>query len=150
LRARNGSGGPRHRGAGSFKLRHVPLLLTCGACQARRPDCRSETVERVIQRADELTELLAIYWRGGKRPLSKQMKLGLARAFRKFDAYALAKYDRANAVRLRDVLFLTHAKPKDAEQAALWAKLAANELDARIRGRSRCRAGPTSARRSSA
>jgi hypothetical protein len=112
----------------AYKLRHVPLLLTSILAKSGGPIV-GETVERVIQRADELTELLAIYWRGGKRPLSKQLKVGLAKAFRKFDAYALAKYDRANAVRLRDVLFLTHAKPKDAEQAALWAKLAANELE---------------------
>lgn len=111
----------------SFNLRHVPLLLTVALAKRGGPIV-GETIERVIQRADELTELLAIYWRGGKRPLSKQMKVGLARAFRKFDAYALAKYDRANAVRLRDVLFLTHAKPKDDEQAALWKALAANEL----------------------
>lgn len=113
----------------AYKLRHAPLLLTTILAKSGGPIV-GETVERVIQRADELTELLAIYWRGGKRPLSKQLKVGLARAFRKFDAYQLAKYDRANAVRLRDVLFLTHAKPKDAEQAALWAKLAANELEA--------------------
>lgn len=111
----------------AYKLRHVPLLLTTALAKRGGPIV-GDTIERVIQRADELTELLAIYWRGGKRPLSKQMKVGLARAFRKFDAYALAKYDRANAVRLRDVLFMTHAKPKDAEQADLWKRLAANEL----------------------
>lgn len=70
------------------------------------------TIANTIQRADELAELLAIYWRNGKRPLTAQLKKGLARAFRKFDAYQLAKYDRANAVRLRDVMFLTHPKPK--------------------------------------
>lgn len=112
-----------------FNLRHVPLLLTA-ALAPKGGAIVGDTVERVVQRADELTELLAIYWRKGKTPLSKQMKVGLARAFRKFDAYQLAKYDRANAIRLRDVLFLTHAKPKDGEQAALWAKLAANELEA--------------------
>ncbi len=111
-----------------FNLRHVPLLLTLALAKRGGPVV-GETIEKVVQRADELTELLAMYWRGGKRPVSKQLKVGLARAFRKFDAYQLAKYDRANAVRLRDVLFLTHAKPKDGEQAALWAKLAANELE---------------------
>jgi len=86
------------------------------------------TIERVIQRADELSELVALYFRNGKKPLSKQMKLGLARAFTKFDAYALAKYDRAGSVRLRDVLFLCHAKPKDEAQAELWKQLAENKL----------------------
>ena len=66
----------------------------------------AETLTRVIQRADELTEFVAIYWSEGKLPLSAQVKKGLAAAFRKFDAYALAKYNRENPVKLRDVLFL--------------------------------------------
>jgi 60 kDa SS-A/Ro ribonucleoprotein len=84
--------------------------------------------QRVIQRADELAEFLAIYWAEGKQPLSAQVKKGLAAAFVKFDEYALAKYDRAGAVRLRDVLFLSHAKPVDAAQAELWKRLVENEL----------------------
>src|SRR5262245_50258041 len=90
---------------------------------------RANTVAKVIQRADELAELVAIYWRNGRRPLSAQLKKGLARAFKKFDAYELAKYDRPGPVRLRDVLFLVHAKPKAAEQAETWRKLAQKELD---------------------
>ena len=65
-----------------------------------------ETLARVIQRADELTEFLAIYWKDGRVPLSGQVKKGLAAAFGKFDAYQLAKYDRPGPVRLRDALFL--------------------------------------------
>jgi len=82
----------------------------------------------VIQRADELAEFVALYWAERKQPLSAQVKKGLASAFPKFDAYALAKYDRAGVVRLRDVLFLSHAKPVDAAQAELWKRLAQNEL----------------------
>lgn len=112
-----------------FKLRHAPLMLLCALIKTGG-SLVAPTIERVIQRADELTELVALYWRNGKKPLSKQMKLGLARAFAKFDAYALAKYDRAGTVRLRDVLFLSHAKPKDQAQALLWKQLAQNELSA--------------------
>jgi 60 kDa SS-A/Ro ribonucleoprotein len=113
-----------------FHLRHVPLLLlACLAKTGAGTNLVSETIERTIQRADELTEFLAIYWRKGKSPLSKQVKLGLSRAFGKFNAYQLGKYDRANAIRLRDVLFLVHARPKDAEQEAVWKKLVANELE---------------------
>jgi 60 kDa SS-A/Ro ribonucleoprotein len=32
-------------------------------------------------------------------------------------------------VNLRDALFLCHAKPKDAEQAAVWKKLVENTLE---------------------
>jgi 60 kDa SS-A/Ro ribonucleoprotein len=56
------------------------------------------------------------------------VKKGLAAAFTNFDEYALAKYDRAGIVRLRDVLFLAHAKPRDTAQAELWKRLIANEL----------------------
>jgi 60 kDa SS-A/Ro ribonucleoprotein len=120
-----------------MKLRHVPLLLVRE--MARHISHRglvAETLVRVIQRADELAEFVAIYWAdrkmgraaGKKQPLSGQVKKGLAAAFVKFDEYALAKYDRAGSVRLRDVLFLSHAKPLDAAQAELWKRLAANEL----------------------
>lgn len=102
-------------------LRHVPLLL----CRelARLGKLRAITLENVIQRADELTEFLSLYWLEGKCPLSKQVKLGLSRAFNKFDAYQLAKYNRDGTVKLRDVLFMTHPKPKDALQADTWKAL---------------------------
>jgi hypothetical protein len=112
-----------------MKLRHAPLLLVRE--MARHSTHRAlvaETLERVIQRADELSEFVAIYWAGGRQPLSAQVKKGLAAAFGKFDEYALAKYDRAGAVRLRDVLFLSHARPVDEAQATLWMRLAENEL----------------------
>jgi len=109
------------------KLRHVPLLL----CRelARVGKLQAETLASVIQRADELAEFLAIYWKDGKAPLSHQVKLGLAKAFTKFDAYSLAKYNRDGAIKLRDVLFLCHAKPKDEEQAALWKQLVDGKLE---------------------
>jgi hypothetical protein len=112
-----------------MKLRHAPLLLVRE--MARHKTHRalvSETLARVIQRADELSEFVAIYWQHGRVPLSGQVKKGLAAAFTKFDEYALAKYDRATAVKLRDVLFLCHAKPRDEAQAAVWKRLIAGEL----------------------
>lgn len=112
-----------------FKLRHAPLiLLTVLARTGSGTPLVARTIERVIQRADELTEFLALYWRNGRRPLAKQVKVGLARAFTRFDAYQLAKYDRDGPVKLRDVLFLVHAKPKDDEQAALWKQVADRSL----------------------
>ncbi|MBL8553594.1 MAG: TROVE domain-containing protein [Phenylobacterium sp.] len=110
-----------------FNLRHAPLMLLVGLIRHGGP-LVAPTLERVIQRADDMTELLAIYWRNGKRPLSKQMKRGLAAAFAKFDAYQLAKYDRDGPVKLRDVLFLVHARPADEAQAALWRGVADRTL----------------------
>jgi len=113
----------------AMKLRHAPLYLVRE--MARHASHRvlvSETLARVIQRADELAEFVAIYWAEGRAPLSGQVKKGLAAAFPKFDEYALAKYDRAGAVKLRDVLFLCHARPRDEAQAALWKRLIDGEL----------------------
>jgi 60 kDa SS-A/Ro ribonucleoprotein len=112
-----------------MKVRHAPLLLARE--MARQKEHRglvAKTLAEVIQRADELAEFVAIYWKDGKVPLSAQVKKGLAQAFRKFDEYQLAKYDRTGPIRLRDVLFLCHAKPRDAEQAALWKRLIEGEL----------------------
>ena len=112
-----------------MKLRHAPLLLVREMARyATHRGMVAETLARVIQRADELAEFVAIYWAEGRVPLSGQVKKGLAAAFPKFDEYALAKYDRAGFVRLRDVLFLCHAKPVDAAQAELWKRLIAGEL----------------------
>jgi len=124
---------------GPYNLRHAPLWML--ASMARSKGHRGplgKTIPQVVRRADELSELLAMYWKGQEyvaedgtiknAPVPAQLKKGLAAAFHKFDEYALAKYDRANAVRLRDVLFLCHAKPRDEEEIALWERLIAGTL----------------------
>lgn len=110
------------RARSEFNLRHVPLLLTAELAK-HGGAVVADTLVEVIQRADELSEFLTLYWRKGKTPISKQVKKGLAQALTKFDAYQLAKYDREKAIRLRDVLFMVHAKPKDEQQAAVWKQL---------------------------
>lgn len=114
-----------------FNLRHAPLLLLVGLIKYGTGRLVADTICDVIRRPDEMGELLAIYWRGQRKPLSNQLRKGLARAFRKFNAYSLAKYNnRAAAVKLRDVLFLCHAKPADQEQASLWKSLIDGTLPA--------------------
>jgi 60 kDa SS-A/Ro ribonucleoprotein len=113
-----------------MQLRHAPLFLVREL--ARRKGAGTlvaATLEHVIQRADELSEFVALYWKEKRQPLSAGVKRGLARALTKFDAYQLAKYNRESVVKLRDVLFLCHAKPKDEAQAALWKKLVENTLE---------------------
>jgi hypothetical protein len=102
-----------------FKLRHVPLLLVRELAKARFVGT-AKVLEQVIQRPDELTEFLSLYWKdepkranGKNAPLSAQVKKGLAKAFTKFNAYQLAKYNRDDEIKLKDVAFLCHVKPKD-------------------------------------
>lgn len=95
-------------------LRHMPLFLLRELARVKGNGALVATgLERCIQRPDELAEYLAIYWKEGKQPLSAGSKRGLARAFQKFDAETLAKYDQDNAVKLRDVMLLVHAKPEN-------------------------------------
>ncbi len=110
------------------KLRHVPLLLARE--MARIPSHNeyvADTLDAVIQRADELSEFVSLYWKDGKQPLTNQVKKGLARAFPRFDEYQLAKYAKGE-VSLRDVLRLVHPKPKNRAQAELWGRLAKKTL----------------------
>ncbi len=110
-----------------MKLRHVPLLLAVEL--ARHRHLTADILDKIIQRPDELTEFLALYWKDGRCPLSKQVKLGLAQAFTKFDGYQLAKYNRPKDVKLRDVMFLCHAKRKDYKQKEVFKKLADDTLE---------------------
>jgi len=96
-------------------LRHIPLFLVR---QMARLDTHkhvvANTLEQVIQRADEIAEFLALYFKDGKdQPISAQVKKGLARAFAKFNEYQFAKYDSDGAFKLRDVMFLVHPKPQE-------------------------------------
>lgn len=111
-------------------LRHVPLWLMTSLLPRRGGNVVGNTIAEIIQRADELAELLAMYWKDGKKPLPKQLKRGIALAFPKFNAYQLAKYNRDGVVKLRDALFLTHPKPKDIAQAETWKQLTEGTLQA--------------------
>lgn len=103
------------RARNDMNLRHVPLLV---AREMARDPIHRKSVEKllpeIIQRPDEITEFMAIYWKDGKEPIAKSVKKGLAAAFNKFSEYAFSKYNRDSLIRLRDVLFMVHAKPADA------------------------------------
>jgi len=113
-------------------LRHVPLLLLRVLCKTGSgiPNLVPSTFERVINRADEMSEFLALYFADGKVPLSKGAQKGLARAFNKFDAYQLGKYKgTGDKVTLRDVMFLAHPKPNE-DRVALYKSIAEKTIEA--------------------
>lgn len=121
-----------------MNLRHAPLMLLSALAKiGSGSSLVGDTIARVIKRADEPGELLAIHAKmNGVSPhdvkpvISAQMKRGIATALRKFDAYQLAKYNRDTAIKLRDVIFLTHPKPVDDEQANVWRDLINGQLAA--------------------
>jgi len=71
------------------------------------------TLNEIIERPDDMTEVLAYYINTYGKPIPNSIKKGLADSFGKFDEYQLAKYNRKNAVKLKDILCLVHPKAKD-------------------------------------
>lgn len=116
-------------GRNDMKLRHAPLFVTreMARHETHRPYV-ADTLTNVIQRADEVAEFLAMYWNEGKQPIAHSVRRGLDRAIRKFDEYALAKYNREGTVKLRDVFRVIHPEPENEEQSALWKRAVAGEL----------------------
>jgi hypothetical protein len=120
-----------------MNLRSVPLVLATELSKIHSGDSLvSRLTSRIIQRADEITELLAYYQQSNDRKnrkklnrLSKQLQHGLQEAFNKFDEYQFAKYNRDTEVKLRDALFLVHPKAKDENQQILFNKIAGNTLE---------------------
>lgn len=99
-------------------LRSIPLVIAVELLKLERSKLTEDLVERVIQRADEIPEILSYFQLANKRKGTKKLnklpnalKKGVARAFYKFDEYQFAKYDRATEVTIRDAMFLTHPKP---------------------------------------
>jgi len=118
-------------------LRSVPLMLLAEFANSKSvgkvPNAR-KYVSRVIQRADELTELIAYQFNRNKiiprakAKLPMMIKYGISDAFSKFDEYQFSKYNREGTVKLRDALFLTHPKPATPERQLLYDKITQDTL----------------------
>lgn len=116
-------------------LRHVPLFLVRELARKKGNGAIvRKALNAVIQRPDEITEYLAIYWRdripGSKRePISNASRRGLADAFRKFNRYSLSKYrEEGKTISLKDALCLVRPKALNVEQNTLWKELRAGTL----------------------
>jgi hypothetical protein len=109
----------------TYKLRHVPLLL----CRemARLGVLRADVLAACIQRVDEITEFLALHPEGKKQ---RQVKKGIGLALNKFNRYQFGKYNRTDrTVTLRDAIFISHPRPRDAEQQAIFDAIVAKTLE---------------------
>jgi len=126
-----------HEARTEHGLRHAPLMLLCEAMKKEELKGRHNNVldglihkvtSEILTRPDMMTELLAIWWKDGKKNLPRGMRKGINLALSNFSEYQLAKYDRSTAIKLRDVLRLTHPKPETEAQAALYKRVTAREL----------------------
>ena len=119
-----------------MNMRSIPLALAVELAKVHTGDSLvNRMTTRIIQRADEITELLAYYQLANERRetkklnrLSKQLQVGLQNAFNRFDEYQFAKYNRDAEIKLRDALFLVHPKAKDEEQQLIFNKIVEDTL----------------------
>ncbi len=124
----------------SLYLRSVPLMLIAEFansedCIGKVPEAR-KYVKKVIQRADELTELIAYQLNRNKVSPRNKTKLpmlirfGIKEAFLKFDRYQISKYNKDDIqVKMRDAMFLTHPEPVTEVQVNTYARLASKTLE---------------------
>lgn len=84
----------------------------------------------VIQRADQITDLyayaLSVF--GSKNKVPMALKRGVADACNKFGEYAFAKYNRAGAVKFRDVLRIVHPVAASEAQRVVFDKIMKDTL----------------------
>lgn len=121
-----------------MNLRSVPILLLVLASlnDGAKPYVREYT-PKIVKRADELAEVISLFNLlvgdiGDKAPkgsLPASLKKGLADSFENFDEYQLNKYKTG----LKDVLRLTHPKPKDEYRNQLYRYLIYNEVGEELR-----------------
>ncbi|HEY3405140.1 MAG TPA: TROVE domain-containing protein [Ohtaekwangia sp.] len=117
-------------------MRSIPMVLAVELAKTKTAEgIVRKAVNGIVQRADEITELLAYYQLANDRKatkklnkLSKQIQYGLAEAFNKFDEYQFAKYNRDAEIKLKDALFLVHPKAVNEGQQILFNKIAKDEL----------------------
>lgn len=114
----------------NMNLRTFPVALTGVLCLKGQKYARS-VINQVCTRPDQLCELVSfvnLYGENVARSL-RQMKLGLSDRLNDCNEYALSKYSGTGKVKLKDVLKLCHAKPKDKAQSKLFKKLLSDTLE---------------------
>ena len=112
-----------------MKLRHAPLLLVREMARlASHRALVAETLERVIQRADELSRVRRHLLERRARAALGAGEEGTGRGFPEVRRVRAGEVQPRLPVKLRDVLFLSHAKPRDEAQAELWKRLVEGKL----------------------
>ena len=103
-------------------LRSVSQVLCCVIAREAHEYTR-RTVRNIVVRPDDITEILACYKLMYGKPFPNALKREMASVIQTFDEYQLAKYKGGGAIKLRDVLRITHPVPKDKQTEALFKKL---------------------------
>ncbi|WP_010245614.1 TROVE domain-containing protein [Acetivibrio cellulolyticus] len=111
-------------------LRTISHVLVAELAKSEEgKDYVRKVLNKIVERPDDMTEVLAYYINTYGKPIPNSIKKGLADSLARFDEYQLAKYNRDNAVKLKDILCLVHPKAKDEKQNDLWQRLLKDNLE---------------------
>lgn len=111
-------------------ISHV-LITALAKSNVGKPYVR-KTMGKVIERVDDMTETLAYYINAYGKPTPNSMKKGIADKLLTFDEYQLAKYNRSNSIKLRDLICLVHPKAKNEDQNDMFKRLLEDKLETPI------------------
>lgn len=108
-----------------FHLRSVSHVLTCIVANVvESKPFINDTVADVVERADDITEILACYIEMYGKPIPNGLKKSLGNALARFSEFQVSKYNGGNkSVKFKDVLKLTHIKPKTEKEKSLFEKI---------------------------
>lgn len=108
---------------GTANMPSAAIVGTAEFAHARtEPGLTRQVVNSGLQRADEPGEFLSYWLARHGRAIPKPVRRGIGDAVRRlYDERALLKWDSdARGVRMGDVLNLTHPKPAESRQGALF------------------------------
>lgn len=108
-----------------YHLRSVSHVLTCIiAHEVESKPYIKETVYDVVERADDITEILSCYLSMYGKPIPNGLKKALGTALTKFNEFQISKYNGGSkSIKFRDVLRITHIKPKNNREQELFNKI---------------------------
>lgn len=112
-------------------LRDVPqVLLVLAANDDRTKKYVREWAPEIIQRADELSTVIAVQLKLFGKPIPNALRNGVADAFHNFDRYQFSKYkNKSREVSLVDVMNLVRPEPENEEEAEIFEKIVKGNLD---------------------
>lgn len=108
-------------------ISHV-LLGELAKAEEGKPYVR-KAINKIVERADDMTEILAYYINTYGKPIPNSMKKGIADTFLNFDEYQLAKYNRDGNIKLKDILCLVHPRANNDEQNGMFKRILEDKLE---------------------
>lgn len=114
-----------------FNMRSVSHVLTAYLAHetSGKPYVRN-TIDGVVLRGDDLTEIMAFYLSTFGKPIPNSLRRAIADKLVSFDEYTLAKYKGDNkAVKMRDLICLCRPRPQTSKQEDLFKRCLESRIE---------------------